>query len=61
MVIGTKIKALCKERGTSVRAVELATGLGNGVIMKWDKSDPGALKLKRVADYFGVTVDFFLA
>lgn len=60
-MIGTKIRSLCKERGTSVHAVEMAVGLGNGVIMKWDRSEPGVWKLKKVADYFGVPVDFLIA
>ena len=59
-MIGTKIRALCKERGVTVAEVERTVGLGNGVIRKWDDNSPTVSKLKPVADYFGVTVDELL-
>ena len=54
------VTALCKERGISVAALEKELGLGNATIRGWTKSDPGVSKLKKVADRFGVTVDFLL-
>lgn len=54
------IKRLCKERNTSIFALEKALGIGNGVIGKWSKSSPTVAKLAAVADYFGVTVDELL-
>ena len=51
---------LCKKNGISVAALERELGLGNATIRSWEKSDPGASKLKKVADRFGVTVDYFL-
>lgn len=54
------IKRLCKERNTSIFALEKALGIGNGVIGKWSKSSPTVEKLAAVADYFGVTVDELL-
>lgn len=59
-MIGTKIRALCKERGVTIAEVERVTGLGNGVIRRWDENSPTVSKLKPVADYFGVTVDELL-
>lgn len=56
-MIATNIKRLCDARGTTFCEVERATGLGNGVIRRWDESSPRIDKLKLVADYFGVTVD----
>lgn len=41
-------------------AVDSALGFGNGTIGKWDKAAPSADKLKMVADYFGVSVDYLL-
>lgn len=41
-------------------AVDAVLGFGNGTIGKWDKASPSADKLKMVADYFGVSVDYLL-
>lgn len=55
-----RIKKLCEAKNVSVSAVESACGFGNATIRGWQKCDPGAKKLKAVADYFGVTVDDLL-
>lgn len=55
------IRTLCKEKGTTIRAVERDTGLGNGVIARWATSSPRVENVKLVADYFGVTVDELLS
>ena len=54
------VKRLCKQKQTSIWALEKALGIGNGTISKWETSSPSVDKLKRVADYFGVTVDDLL-
>ena len=54
------VKRLCKQKRTSIWALEKAIGIGNGTISKWETSSPSVDKLKRVADYFGVTVDDLL-
>lgn len=59
-MIATKIRALCEAKGVTVREVEAATGISNGVIRRWDEMSPRSDKLKAVADYFGVTVDELL-
>ena len=60
-MIWDEIRTLCKEKGTTIRAVERDTGLGNGVIARWDTSSPRVENVKLVADYFGVTVDELLS
>ena len=40
--------------------LEKTLGFGNGTIKKWGESSPSVDKLKKVADYFGVSVDYFL-
>lgn len=55
-----RILQLCKERGISVSRLEKEVGLGNATIRLWDSSSPRVDNLKRVADYFGVTVDSLL-
>lgn len=56
-----KITRLCKERGISVRKLEVDTGLTVGTIWHWQHTDPAASKLKTVAKYFGCTVDELLS
>lgn len=60
-MIYEQILALCKEKHISVARLERECGLGNATIRGWEKSSPTVEKLKRVADYFGVTVDSLIA
>lgn len=55
-----KIKMLCKEKGVSVTSVEKELGFSNGLISKWDKAEPVVSNLKKIADYFGKPIEFFL-
>ena len=57
MHIYDKIKAMCKERGMSVRQLEVAAGLKNSAISKWNDSSPTIKSLKPVADVLKVKVD----
>lgn len=57
MHIYDKIKAICKEKGMSVRQLEMSAGLKNGVISKWNDSSPTIKSLKAVADVLKVKVD----
>lgn len=59
-MIYERIKALCKERGVSIHALEVTLGLGNGVISGWKTSSPRVDNLQLVADYFDVKVDYFM-
>lgn len=56
-MIFEKVQHLCKERGVSIWALEASIGAGNGTIGKWRNSSPRLETIKKVADYFGVTVD----
>lgn len=55
------IKRLCHERNVSLADVERACGLGKKSIYAWGMSAPSVERAKRVADYFGVTVDELLS
>lgn len=59
-MIATNISYLCKAHGTTFAEVERAVGLGNGVIRRWDEYSPRVKSLKRVADYFKVSIDDLL-
>ena len=56
-----RIKALCDERRISIAKLEQECGLGNATVKGWREADPRSSKLKAVADYLGVTVDYLLA
>ena len=61
IVIYKNIVKLCKDRGISIAKLERETGLGNGTIGRWEKSSPNVDNAKKVADFFGVTVDSLMA
>ena len=52
-----KIRQLAKERGLSIVQVEKECHLGKKSIYGWDNSKPSVDKVKRVADFFGTTID----
>lgn len=52
-----KIKSLAKANGITIMDVERECGIGQRSIYNWDEHMPSADKVKRVADYFGVTID----
>ncbi|PKM74783.1 MAG: hypothetical protein CVU92_04735 [Firmicutes bacterium HGW-Firmicutes-17] len=56
-----KIRTLCTNKGMSIGGLEKELGFGNGSIFKWGASSPSVDRLQKVADYFGVTVDFLLS
>ena len=57
-----KYEQLLKKSGKTSYQVSKDTGIGENVFSYWKsgRSKPKADKLKILADYFGVTVDFFL-
>lgn len=54
------IKELAKEKKISIRQLEIKFGYSNGYLAKWKSNTPNADELPRLADYFGVSVDFLL-
>ena len=61
-MIYDNVKRLCEKNKTSIWALEKACGIGNGTIGKWADGDtnPRIGTLKKIADYFGITVDELL-
>lgn len=55
-----KIQRLCDEHHISIARLEQVCGLGNATIKGWKDADPRTSKLKSVADYFGVSMDYLL-
>lgn len=60
MCIVDTIKALSNAKGMSITTLEQTVGLGNGTIGKWRKQSPSCDKLKLVADYLSVSIDYLL-
>lgn len=57
-MIYQNILRLCQERGITIRRLEEAAGVGNGIVHNWKtRSVPKVDKLKKVADYLNVTLD----
>lgn len=59
-MLATKIRALCRERKISVAQLEEKTDIGKNSIYDWNRVNPAVDKVKRVADFFGITVDELL-
>ena len=55
-----RIKALCKDNGISMNKLEETLGFGKGYISKLGSSTPNATKIKKIADYFNVSVDYLM-
>lgn len=57
----TNIKNLCSVEGITFQELEKRVGIGNGVVARWATSYPRVDNLKKVADYFNVTVDTLIS
>ncbi|KKB93964.1 MULTISPECIES: helix-turn-helix domain-containing protein [Bacillus] len=55
-----RVKKLCKDRGISLSRLEENVGFGKNSIYSWKQNNPSSDKLKKVADYFNVSVDYLL-
>ena len=60
-LIFTNISMLCERNNISIARLEKECGLGNATIRAWKTSAPSVDKLKRVADYLGVTIDSLIS
>lgn len=59
-MIYSNVKKICDERKISIASLERAIGLGNGTISGWRNSNPRVDILKKVTDYFEVSLEYFL-
>ena len=60
MTVSERIESLRKERKISQGNLEKELGFSNGSISKWKTSMPKPERLQKIADYFGVTVDYLM-
>lgn len=56
----SRIRILCASQKTNISEVERECGLANATIRRWEKASPTVDNLAKVADYFGVTLDYLL-
>ena len=54
------IKGLCDKRGISINDLEEALGYSKNTLYRLKKQNPGADKIKAIADYFQVSTDYLL-
>lgn len=55
-----RIKALCKRREITIRKLERDLGFARGHVFKWKTSSPSFENVVLVANYFGVSTDYFI-
>lgn len=60
MTVFERIENLRKSRKISQGKLEKELGFSNGSISKWKTSMPTPERLQKIADYFGVTIDFLM-
>lgn len=60
MTIKDRIKDLCIKNGITVNKLETTLGFGTGYVSKLDKSTPNVKKIKLIADFFNVSVDYIM-
>ena len=56
-MIYKNILSLCKEKNISVSKLEKETGLATGTVGKWRSFSPTVDNVKKVAEFFGVSID----
>lgn len=52
-----EIAKLCEHNGITIAKLERELKFSNATIRRWKHSSPSVTNAKRVADYFGVTID----
>lgn len=55
-----RVKELCKAKGVSMNTAEKEIGVAKGYISKLGKSNPNMETLRKIADYFGVSIDYLM-
>ena len=55
-----QILILCGKAGISIARLEREAGFGNGTIRHWKTANASVENVKRVAAYFGVSIDSLL-
>lgn len=59
-ILHTRIKELCEENNITIKSIEQRFGLGSSSISKWKHSYPSADKIRDIAEFFGVSIDYLM-
>lgn len=54
------ISRLCEKKGITIKQLEEKAGLKNGAVGKWRTHSPTVKNLQKVAEFFGVTINYLL-
>ena len=60
MTIYERIESLRKSKGLSQGKLEKQLGFSNGSISKWKNSTPKVERLQKLAEFFGVSVEYLM-
>ena len=60
MTPNERIKQLCKEKGIAVSKLEKDLGFANAYILQMNPETVQHGRIQKIADYFGVTVDYLM-
>ncbi|WP_270790222.1 helix-turn-helix domain-containing protein [Enterococcus diestrammenae] len=60
MTVFDRIKELSERRGISIQKAAIDMGFSENLFYQWKNAQPKADRLEKVADYFGVSVDYLL-
>lgn len=60
MTLFERIKSLALSKDKNVKEVALELGFSENLFYRWKTTDPKAVDLQKVADYFDVSVDYLL-
>ena len=55
-----RIKALCKQKGVTITGTEKELGFARGSLCKVDINKPSMERVNKLADYFGVSVEYLM-
>ena len=58
MLTYDRIKTLCKQKGVTVTGTEKELGFARGSLCKVETNKPSVEKVQKLADFFGVTVEY---
>ncbi len=59
-MIYERVRELCEKKKISIYRLEKDLKFPASTIVKWKESSPTVAKLKVVADYFDVSIEYFL-
>lgn len=59
-VLYDNIRAICEAKDIPISKLEDDLGFARSYVCKWNRNEPGIRKVKKVADYLGVSIEELL-